>query len=483
MQLLIKAGAAPLHTLPSSSLAHRLPPRPSDPSPRASPLVTALGGTLVVAGQLGEGRSARRLHQLGVRRPARLAMTYRSTEAERDNFIAHARGVAEQLAAEAPGVALLVGDAHSAEGEEPLLQCFWGNADMEQGRPVAPDTIFRIFSLTKPLVSAAALLLVESGQVGLQDPISRWLPEFDVSRMRVWCGGHATSDSAGDRSTTPATRPIRVIDVLRHTSGMFYPDNPDNGTPGVKDADLSALFMSSGLRQAASTSDFCARGAALPLYHEAGERFTYSVATGLLARLVEVVTGLRFDEYLEGSLLAPLGMRDTGFFFRDDLQRARLSNLYVRRGNDFEVAPRKVFTYEQGGLINADGGMFSTIGDYARFVKFLISGGPAVDGKTLVRPALLRDFLTDHLALSGIAPVPEAFLGFQAGFGLGTYVHRSRLCGWSGLANTHFFVDKASGLFVIMMAQVFPFTWKWQELLTEESRRLLLSSETAAVDH
>eukprot|EP00415_Alexandrium_ostenfeldii_P001177 UN1177 len=164
-------------------------------------------------------------------------------------------------------------------------------------------------------------------------------------------------------------------------------------------------------------------------------------------------------------------MRDTGFFLRDESQRERLANPYVEQpegsAERFAEAPRKIFTYEQGSAVNADGGLFSTIEDYARFVRFLIS-----DGHGIVQPLLMRTFVQDRLRPDGLC-VPEDYLGFPAGFGLGCYVHPSagRVCGWSGLANTHFWFDAHAGRYAFLMAQKFPFIWRYQQLLTHRIRR------------
>jgi CubicO group peptidase (beta-lactamase class C family) len=286
-------------------------------------------------------------------------------------FEAWGRRLADDTLKEAPGVAVMVGRA-AVGGEEraTLLRTEQGIADVSERLPVGPDTIFRIFSLTKVIVSAAALPLIERGTIALDDSIELWLSQF--SKMQVWQG-----DEAG--STAAATRGICIRDLLRHTAGMYYPDRPDNGTPGVGSAALTEKFDSSGVRAAFTLEEQLLRLAQLPLAAEPSTRFTYSVSTLVLARLIECVSGESLESYLDRTLFSPLGMVDTGFFLRDDGQRARLANLYFAREDGYDEVPqtKKIFTYDRaaGKGPNADGGIFSTMDDVARFLEFLMSDG------------------------------------------------------------------------------------------------------------
>jgi len=287
--------------------------------------------------------------------------------------------------------------------------------------------------------------------------------------LRVWAGG---GRGRGKEECEASKKPITLLDVMRHTSGTFYPANPANGTPGVQDPFLIDSFLKNGVRQAQSPEEFSRRLAQVPLAHEPGLQFTYSPATALIPVIVEKITGMPYEEYLDEVLLRPLGMRNTGFFLKDNEQRGRLANLYERwerRGlsYDFQEAERKIFTYERGSALNGDGGMFSTIQDYQRFVRWMLS----LEDNRIVPKDLKQSFCqTDHLARQGLA-MPEDFLGFASGFGLGTYVTPQGLCGWSGLANTHFVCDQRTGRYAIAMAQCLPFSWRWQELMTVRLRR------------
>ena len=383
-----------------------------------------------------------------------------------DGLVRLGRALAEAASQAAPGVVVRVGRAR-ASGEaasSTLLDLRLGAADVAAERPISEDTLFRIFSLTKVVVSIAVLPLLDAGALALTDPVSKWLPEF--GELRVWQGN--------DLPTAAAANALCVRDLLCHTAGMFYPDRPHNGTPGVGDAALTKIFDASGVREASSLAEACVRLAKVPLVCEPGTRFSYSVATLVVGRLLEVISGEPLEHYLSRALLAPLGMESMGFFLRNEAQRDRLANLYTAAdaGGAFEElsAARKIFSYERGAGRgpNPDGGLFATLDDCARFAEFLVS-----DGRGLCSAETLQLALSDQLAPSGLAPMPESFLGFESGFGLATYVldrgpGRRRLCGWSGLAGTHMCFEPETGRYILLMTQCFPFSWRWQARMVAE---------------
>lgn len=233
---------------------------------------------------------------------------------------------------------------------------------------------------------------------------------------------------------------------------------------------------------------------------EPGTGFSYGVSTLVVGRLIEVASGLPLEEAMERLLLAPLGMVDTAFFCRDAAQASRLARLYeVAPGAAATPAsapgvgtggaeggggsgrreeappafrevegPRRIFSYDRatGRGPNADGGLFSTVPDLARFARFLSS-----DGLGVCSAETLRLALSDQLAAAGLPPLPQTFLGFSSGFGLCTYTYERdglRLCGWSGLAGTHLCVEPASGRRLLLMTQCLPFSWRWQERIVRD---------------
>lgn len=382
----------------------------------------------------------------------------------------HGARVLCAAAVDCPGVAILVGRTRGGGGgDAPLLRRELGFADLEQRTPVTPDTIFRLSTLTKPIVAASMLPLLEKGLVSLNAPISTWLPDFDLTRLRVWHDG----------GLAPPRRPIRLLDVLRHTGGFFYPaGHPAHGAGGegrgegrgLAEPALCRAFAAAELGAAASPAAFCERLAQVPLCDHPGSRFEYSPGTAVLARVAEVVTGQTYERYLDEALLTPLAMSDTGFFFRDKGQQERLAKSYLRKPCERPFGPPRFepieerLTYEPGSGLDANCGLFGTLDDYGKFVRFLLS-----DGMGIVQQDMLYAFGRDQLGGLGVA-FPESLIGFPASFGLGTYIHDGRLCGWSGMANGHFCFDVRRGRYSILLAQAAPFSWEYQRLLTLPAR-------------
>lgn len=364
----------------------------------------------------------------------------------------NAQRVAETAALECPGVSILFGRA--SLGQKPLRHLNFGYADLAEKRLVRDDTIFRLSSLSSTIISAALLPLLAAGKVSLVNPVSRWLPDFKLNRLRVWEG----------KASRPALKNICILDVLRGTTGLFLPSDPDLGPVGLEDPDLTAAFREAGVLEAKSTEDFLRRLSDVPLCEEAGERFRWSPAIRLLVPIIEMAAGMPFQEYVQNTLLGPLGMTDTGFSPKED-QQPRLATLYRRVGMtrpaSFEEVKDKFHMYKDPVVGDAE--LYSTVEDFARFVRFLLS-----DGQGIVRQDLLRAFAQNRLG-SGVVPD----LCFPAGFGLGTYVHDKRISGWSGLNNVHFFADMYSGRYAILMAQVLPFSWRYQEFLTHQVRKAM----------
>src|SRR3954471_12167261 len=265
----------------------------------------------------------------------------------------------------------------------------YGLIDKEDGRRVEADTLWRIYSMTKPVTSVAAMMLWEQGKFDLSDPISKWLPEF--AEMRVYTGG-----SAAKHSTVPATEPIRVWHLLTHTAGLTYGFHRVHVTDAFNrvhgtDEIYRAAGFEFGNPRGFDLAQCVEAWAQLPLAFQPGTEWLYSVATDVVGRLVEVVSGRPLDRFFADEIFAPLGMTDTAFHVEPD-QQHRLAALYALPPGGREVvrydqigdAVRKPPTWFSGG-----GGLASTTRDYTRFTWMLLNRGE-LDGVRLLSPRTLR---------------------------------------------------------------------------------------------
>lgn len=338
-----------------------------------------------------------------------------------------------------PGAQLLI----ARRGRVVLDACV-GRRDPARDEPLRPDAIYRIYSMTKPIVSVAAMRLVEQGRLQLSDPVGQYIPGFLRQQVAV-PGPHGVALVA-------ATRPSTVQDLLRHTAGLTY-EFTGNGH-------VNALYAQAGLgRRDQTNAELCERLAALPLAHQPGSAWAYSRATDVLGRVIEVVTGQGLGEHLRETLLHPLGMHDTAFHVPPD-RHHRIAEAF---GHDPDGGvqmpmhdPREVPRLEMGG-----GGLMSTAHDYARFLQCLLNGGE-LGGVRLVSPHTLALMTADHLGASvphADNPLLPPGHGFGLGFAVRTAAGEAAVHGsvgtyhWSGIGGTHFFVDPALDLFAVFMAQ------------------------------
>ncbi|HEU5034903.1 MAG TPA: serine hydrolase domain-containing protein [Mycobacteriales bacterium] len=337
----------------------------------------------------------------------------------------------------------------------------YGLADKESNRPVEPDTIWRIYSMTKPVTSVAALMLWEQGHFELNDPISRWLPEF--SEMRVYTGG-----SAAKHTTVAATEPIRVWHLLTHTAGLTYGFHRVH----VTDEIYRNAGFEFGNPRGFDLAQCVQAWAQLPLAFQPGAEWLYSVATDVLGRLVEVVSGQRLDEFFAANIFRPLDMVDTGFHVEPERQH-RLAVLYALPPGGRESVRFDRF----GGVIrnrpewlSGGGGLASTTRDYTRFTWMLLRGGELA-GTRLLSPRTVRFMTRNHLP--GGADL-QAFgrplfaetrydgVGFGLGFATVLDPVAAKTAGnagefnWGGLASTSFWVDPVDDVTVVFMTQLMP---------------------------
>jgi CubicO group peptidase (beta-lactamase class C family) len=351
----------------------------------------------------------------------------------------------------------------------------YGSRDLAAGLPVEPDTIWRIYSMTKPVTSVAAMVLVEEGLLSLDDPLGRHLPAYRDLRV------HVAGEGAAMR-TRPAEGPVLIRHLLSHTAGLTFAFHHAHPVDALyREAGLHASVLPGG--DLAQTCDAYAR---LPLQFEPGSRWNYSVATNVLARVIEVVSGRPLDDFVTERVLRPLRMTDTGFHV-DDEQAGRLAELYGD-GDDgvLEVVPGTPVR-ERPRFLSGSGGLVASAGDYHRFMEMLRRRGE-LDGVRLLRPAtvdlMTRSHLPDGADLRGFgAPVHDEPANAGLGFGLGfsVVVDPSRTqspssrgtFGWKGVATTLFWVDPVLDLTVQFMTQLRP---RRSRLLFPEIRRLVHTS-------
>lgn len=324
-----------------------------------------------------------------------------------------------------------------------------GNADL-QGTPLREDAIFRIYSMTKPIASVAALMLVEEGKLRLDDPVARYLPAF-ATLERVTGEGDAMR-------RVPVLRALTVRHLLTHTAGF--------ATGGDDIRAASALLQAQAPEEANDLAGYADRVARAPLADESGTRFRYDgVNTDVLARVIEVASGQSFACFLQTRIFSPLGMRDTGFEV-PVAQRARAMALTQRDARGRRVLADTPSARTPGARLRAydsgAGGLYSTAADYLRFARMLANGG-ALGGVRLLATSSVDRMMTDQLArFDPAVAYPEP----GEGFGLGGYVitdpatsarpGSSGQFGWSGAATTYFTIDRQRGLVILLLSQHLP---------------------------
>jgi CubicO group peptidase (beta-lactamase class C family) len=318
----------------------------------------------------------------------------------------------------------------------------FGKRDPGSGAPMHNDAIFRIYSMTKPIVSVAAMMLWEEGRFLLSDPIEKYLP--DLAERKV-----AVLDGTGIELVA-AARPITIQDLLRHTSGLTY---EFRGNGPVHKMYMSARIYSRNQ----SNADQVASLGKLPLLQHPGTRWEYSRSTDVIGRLVEVLSGMGLGEFLRLRILRPLGMVDTAFHVPEQ-DFPRLAEAFPQDpdgGASVQlINVRDAPKFESGG-----GGLVSTAGDYARFLQMLLNNG-ALDGVRLLGRKTIELMTADHLG--PIAGAPDLLLpgyGFGLGFAVRLHAGIATIPGsvgqyfWGGLAGTTFWVDPAEQLFAILLIQ------------------------------
>jgi CubicO group peptidase (beta-lactamase class C family) len=343
----------------------------------------------------------------------------------------------------------------------------YGSRNVEDGLPVTDDTRWRIFSMTKPITSVAAMMLYEEGAFQLGDPIATWLPEFAETRVYV-------AGSALRPVTVPQVEPIRVRHLLTHMSGLTYGFHHTHP--------VDAMYRAAGHEWStppgADSAAVCRQWASMPLVFQPGTDWNYGVSTDVLGRLVEVVSGQPLDEFFAQRIFAPLGMTDTSFGLRKDDDVDSLARLYLATpgtpdgpssGMTFS-APFDAAAHSTPAFLSGGGGLVSTAADYLKFIELLRRRG-CYDGGRLLGSRTIAHMVSNHLPGNAdletfgrplFAETPLRGVGFGLGFSMiidpvryGVVASRGDYS-WGGAASTAFYVDPVEDLTVGFYTQLLP---------------------------
>ncbi|WGD55689.1 serine hydrolase [Bradyrhizobium sp. CB1650] len=345
-----------------------------------------------------------------------------------------------------PGAILLL-----QQHGKPVYYENFGVRDAATEISMSADTIFRLYSMSKPITSVVAMMLVEEGKLALDDPVSRYIPAF--AGMKVGVETKA-EDGKAALVLEPLNRPITIKDLLRHTSGLPY---GYYGGGAVRQLYAEANLFNGDLTNA----DFVAKIATLPLVEQPGTVWDYGYSTDVLGRIVEVISGKALLQFEKERLLDPLGMTETAFYVADP---AKFSRIAEPMPDDRNINPttqirdvRRPLKWQSGG-----GGMVGTIGDYARFAQMLLNGG-SYEGRRYLKPETIALMASDLIGpATRIARDQNYYPGANSGFGLGFAVRTSVPPNtswplgeyrWDGVGGTFFFIDPEDDMFGIFMVQ------------------------------
>src|SRR5215475_6279191 len=346
-----------------------------------------------------------------------------------------------------------------------------GYADLERKVPVRDDTIFRIYSMTKPITSVAFMMLVEEGRVALDEPVHKYIPEW--KNLGVFVAG-----SAPAFAIRPPSRPMQIVDLLRHTSGLTYGfQQRSNVDAAYREAKIAETV------KAGTLDSMIADLAKIPLEFSPGEAWNYSVATDVIGYLVGKISGVPFEQFLQERIFDPLGMSDTDFHVpKEKAHRlaacysadppGKVTFLATERKNTLTLQddPATSSFLEPPSLISGGGGLCSTTADYLTFCRALINGGE-VGGVRLLGPKTLQLMTSNHLpggldlpslSRSLFAEATYSGIGFGLGFAVTMEPAKTLIPGtrgefnWGGAATTSFWVDPVEELITIFMTQVLP---------------------------
>ncbi len=335
-----------------------------------------------------------------------------------------------------------------------------GFADLERKLPVKDDTIFRIYSMTKPITSVAFMMLVEEGRVAIDEPVHKYIPEW--KNLGVFQAGTMPAFL-----TKPPSRPMLIVDLLRHTSGLTY------GFQQRTNVDAAYRELKIGeVEKAGTLQSMIDSLAKIPLEFSPGEAWNYSVATDVLGYLIGQISGVPFEQFLKERILNPLGMNDTDFFVPAD-KAHRFAACYSadgKGGMTLQDDPATSSFLSPPSLISGGGGLCSTAADYLTFCRALLNGGE-LGGIRLLGPKTLALMTTNHLpggrdltemSRSLFSEATNAGVGFGLGFSVTMTPSLTLIPGsageyaWGGAASTAFWIDPAEELITVFMTQLLP---------------------------
>ncbi|MGB8045211.1 MAG: serine hydrolase domain-containing protein [Pseudolabrys sp.] len=349
----------------------------------------------------------------------------------------------------APGAVVLI----ARHGQIACLEAL-GYRDREAGAAMAPDTIFRIASMTKPFTSVATMMLAEEGKLLIADPVARYLPEFADLKVA------ADSDNASAKKLAkgPMRRQMTVQDLLRHTSGLTYAHLTG---PLLKKAYEAANLAD----EKQTNAEMTAKLGKLPLAYQPGSTWQYSMSTDVLGRVVEVASGMGLDRFIVERICKPLGLAHTMF---GPIDAARVAQPQIDPASGKRPPMRD--TAIRQTWISGGSSLLSTAGDYVRFCQMLLNGGE-LGGMRLLSPSTVALMTSDHLTpetrrspstptlFGALAPMSELGIGFGLGFGVRTHAGGNPLPGsvgdfsWSGVTGTYFWIDPKQQLIAVLMMQ------------------------------
>ena len=342
-------------------------------------------------------------------------------------------------------------------------QSVLGKASLESGAPLAEDSIVRIYSMTKPITSVAFMMLVEEGLVALDDPVHRYIPSWRELGVYVAGGGGLPGTPPGWQ-TRPTDAPMRIIDLLRHTSGLTY------GFQSRTNVDAAyRKYKVEPFEQADGLEGFIEGLATLPLEFLPGTAWNYSVSTDVLGYLVGKISGMPFEQFLQQRIFAPLGMVDTAFHVGDD-KAQRLAECYMNSPEGtLALLPGRSFR-EPASAPSGGGGLVSTARDYMRFCEAMRCGG-ALGEVRLLGPKTVQLMRSNHLpdgrdladlSVSLFSEATFKGVGFGLGFAMTTDVAKTQVAGsvgeywWGGAASTAFWIDPVEDICVVFLTQFMP---------------------------
>ncbi|SFI15764.1 serine hydrolase domain-containing protein [Bradyrhizobium sp. Gha] len=346
-----------------------------------------------------------------------------------------------------PGAILLL-----QQHGKPVYYENFGVRDVATEISMSADTIFRLYSMSKPVTSVLAMMLVEEGKLAINDPVSKYIPAFADMKVGV---EKKAEDNKVSLELEPLNRPVTIEDLMRHTAGIPY---------GYYGGDLvNKLYADAGLFDSKdrTNAEFVAKIAALPLAEQPGMIWDYGHGTDVLGRIIEVISGESLYQFAKERLLDPLGMKDTAFYVADPAKWRRIAEPMPQ---DRAISPvtevrdiRKPLKWESGG-----GGLVGTIGDYARFSQMLLNRG-TLDGRRYLKPETIAVMTSDHVGPeTHVERDRNYYPGESSGYGLGVAVRTSVPPGtawplgeyrWDGVGGTFFFIDPEDDLFGIFMVQ------------------------------